>query len=91
MQDTEQNRLLIFNKSMKKFCALEQSAIHTRIKLLSTLEASVAKQSVVDDIQVFINQSKQTELTHKYTNALQLMDYFYHQKFLLLFLNKKII
>jgi hypothetical protein len=87
MQDTEQNRLLIFNKSIKNFCALEQSAIHTRSKLLSTLEASVAKQSVVDDIQVFINQSKQTELTHKYTNALQLMDYFYHQKFFYYFLN----
>ena len=81
MQEIEQSRLLIFNRSVKKVCELESSAINARSKLLSTLEDAVAKQSMIDDIQLFINQYKQTELTHKYTNALQLMDYFYHQKY----------
>lgn len=59
---------------MKSFCDIERDAIKARSDLLKNLEEAIDLQSSDNDISLFINKEKQLELTHKYSNALYLMD-----------------
>ena len=59
---------------IKQFCSIERAALEARGELLDTLEDAVRAHDPAADLELFISQSKQVELTHKYTNALELMD-----------------
>ena len=59
---------------MASFCELERSAISSRSELLATLEEAIHSQNPDEDLALFIAQERNVELTHKYTNAIGLMD-----------------
>lgn len=48
--------------------------MEARSSLLATLEEAIASQSAELDIANFISHAKQSEHTHKYAHALQLLD-----------------
>ena len=48
--------------------------MEARSNLLTSLEESIASQSAEEDIAKFISHAKQSEHTHKYAHALQLLD-----------------
>jgi hypothetical protein len=48
--------------------------MEARSNLLTSLEESIALQSAEEDIAKFISLAKQSEHTHKYAHALQLLD-----------------
>lgn len=55
-------------------CERRRSLIEARINHLQGLEEAIAGQSAEVDIAMFISQAKQSEHTHKYAHALQLLD-----------------
>jgi hypothetical protein len=65
---------------MRKFCEMERNALQTRTELLATLEEAVQAQDPKEDIALFITQDRQVELTHKYKNALDLIDMSHRKK-----------
>lgn len=65
---------------MKRFCEIEQSKLKAQLELISNFEQIVDSSSSVDDINLYIDQEKQPELTHKYTNALELLDIVYNDR-----------
>lgn len=79
-QEAEAERISKLKSCMKTFCELERAAITARSELLSSLEGAVNSHNPEEDILLYIHQAKQVELTHKYTNALELMDLHFKQK-----------
>ena len=73
-QEAEFERISKLKICMKNFCELERAAINARSELLTVLEDAINSQNVEDDLSLFISQEKNVELTHKYTNAINLMD-----------------
>lgn len=78
-QETETERTLRLKSVIKQFCSIERAALEARGELLDTLEEAVRAHDPAADLELFITQSKQVELTHKYTNALELMDVLHKQ------------
>ena len=79
-EDAEFERLCKLKVCMKSFCDLERAALASRGTLLTSLEEVVNEQVPDEDILSYVGQERQVELTHKYTHALELMDYYYKQK-----------
>lgn len=73
-QESEYERIWRLKICMRNFCELERAAINTRSELLTTLEEAIHSQDAEEDLSLFISQEKHVELTHKYTNAISLMD-----------------
>ncbi len=73
-QESELERIGRLKQCMRSFCELERAAINSRSELLATLEEAIHSQSADEDLALFIAQERHVELTHKYTNAIGLMD-----------------
>ncbi len=80
-QEAEFERISKLKVCMKNFCELERTAINARSELLKVLEDAINSQNAEDDLSLFISQEKNTELTHKYTNAVNLMDLHLKKKY----------
>ncbi len=78
-QESETERSVQLKTIMTKFCEAERASINARSELLDTLEEAVKTQNPTDDIALFINQNRQVELTHKFTNAIEIMEMLYKQ------------
>ena len=76
----ETERLKKVKLCLKYFCEIERDAINARSDLLKNLEEAIDSQSIESDISLFISKEKQLELTHKYSNALYLMDLHLQEK-----------
>lgn len=68
------------NSTLRTFCKLERSSLEYRLEALAVLEEAVTQQSITEDIALFIEQGKQSELTHKYASALSLIDEYYQRQ-----------
>lgn len=80
-QDLEMERMAKLKGSMKKFCESERSLMKVQAEQLNLLEEAISYQEPAEDILLFITQAKQTESTHKYGSAIQLLDeYLYRQR-----------
>lgn len=61
---------------LKYFCVLERSALDMKREQLMSLEEAINLHKPEEDIALFISQYKQPELTHKYGNALSILNDF---------------
>ncbi len=66
---------------MGKICRLEKESLKLREKLLNDLEETVVSQDIDADIQRFIQKDKKTEFTHKYSKALELLDWDFAKRY----------
>ncbi len=55
--------------------------INTRRQLLSNLVEVVDVMNVEDDIQLFVQEEKKSELTHKYSKAIDLLEWDYSKRY----------
>ncbi len=60
---------------LQQYCRLERQLLENKLKLLTDLEAAVGEINIEADIQGFIRMEKASEFTHKYSKAMDLMDW----------------
>lgn len=75
-QQLETERMQKMQRFMKTFCDLEKQVLNSKLQQLQIYEEAVSLQQPEEDIALFITQSRQTELTHKFGSALALLEEF---------------
>lgn len=73
-QEMELERMCALRSSIKSFCDIEKAALLHKLDLLKSLEEAVTLQQPEEDLALFISQCKHTELTHKFSHALELLN-----------------
>eukprot|EP01035_Chromulina_nebulosa_P019370 gene19370-25237_t len=79
-QALEYERIACIKENIKRFCELEEELINTRKHLLTSLQEVVETMNVKDDIQLFVKIEKKVEFTHKYSKAIDLLDWDYSRR-----------
>ena len=79
-QGSEVSRLQSFKQSLGAFCELEKKILDERRSFLDTLQAAVGELEPQSDVDLFARCEKKSDLTHKYSKALSLLDWDVHRR-----------
>jgi hypothetical protein len=66
--------------TMKQFCEMEKSFLKAKEEQLLLLEEAITCQESEEDLLLYITQAKQTEHTHKYACAIQMLDEYLYRR-----------
>jgi hypothetical protein len=66
--------MAVLRSTVQSFCAMERAALEKQLDLLRSLEEAAVLQQPEEDIALFISQTRQLDLTHRYHHALALME-----------------
>lgn len=80
-EDLEHQRLRKSREALLHFCNLEEDLLVSRLRMLRDFKESVNSIDIKMDVQEFIQQFKRSEITHKYSKALDLLDWNYNRKY----------
>ena len=79
-QSSEASRLQSFKQSLGAFCDLEKKILDERRGFLDALQGAVHDLEPQGDVDLFARTEKKSELTHKYSKALTLLDWDVHRR-----------
>lgn len=67
--------------TMKRFCEAERALLRAKEEQITLLEEAISYQDPDEDMLLYITQEKQTEVTHKYGSAIQLLDEYLFRRY----------